>query len=173
MADDLDFAQTLVSLVDHTGKINSIKNALVKAFRRRNTDGTFQRGQSLSLDTLLNQNTVDEEDEDQTDTTRNSTKRRLTPAGSTTATTTTRRVPYCYDYQRGSCSRTSCRYAHICSKCWRYNHGAETCPKTSGTRPVVNRRNPDLAEPVPSQSTSLNEDAMPPNARSRRNRPAS
>ena len=71
--------------------------------------------------------------------------------------------------------RTSCRYAHVCSKCWRYNHGSETCTLTSSSRPAGARRAADLAESVRarhSQSNAQGEDAIPPNPRSRRNRPA-
>ena len=98
VADDLDFAQTLVSLVSQTGQLNSVKNALVRAFRRRNTEGVFQLGQSMSLDTLLNSNADDEGDKDQDDNAQDSPapqKKRLAPRGSTTATT--KRLYYCYD----------------------------------------------------------------------------
>ena len=98
VADDLDFAQTLVSLVSQTGQLNSVKNALVRAFRRRNTEGVFQLGQSMSLDTLLNSNADDEGDKDQDENAQDSPapqRKRLAPRGSTTATT--KRLYYCYD----------------------------------------------------------------------------
>ena len=41
VADDLDFTQTVAGLVSRSGKLNAVKNALVGAFRKRNSHGRF------------------------------------------------------------------------------------------------------------------------------------
>ena len=34
---------------------------------------------------------------------------------------------FCFAFNKGNCSRTNCRYSHLCSKCKRPGHGLSTC----------------------------------------------
>ena len=121
VADDLDFTQTVASLVCRSGKVNAVKNALVGAFRRRNSHGQFQQGNSMSLDTLIYENATKEVDEDQGTVNQPPKKGRRSVS-----------QLYCFDYQTGKCKRRSCRFPHRCSKCWEWDHSANDCTRTAG-----------------------------------------
>ena len=57
-ADDLDYLQTLISSLGNRNELNPSMNAVCEAFSRRRFSGRFRRtGQTVELDTLLQQET--------------------------------------------------------------------------------------------------------------------
>ena len=165
VTEDLDFTQTVASLVGSCGKINCIKNDLVEAFRRRNTYGQFQHGQSMSLDVVLNEKTSDEVSEDKTGEEGPKSNKR----GGIRQDPNRGRNLYCYDFQRGNCNRTYCKYAHICGKCRRPGHSMMQCYANAEDGSISSRAVPSRA--VQDQNISRDDNEVPPHPRSRRDRP--
>ena len=159
VSDDLDFTQAVASLVATSGKLNSIKEALIEAFRRRNSEGHFQTGQSMSVDTLLNERAQSEQDDDYTGEMNNLKKKKRGTTPRNYYNQKGRRL-YCYDFQRAACSRRNCKYAHVCSRC-EGSHGEQQCPQ----KPV---------RPAPDERTDttnhVSDDATPPHPRKRKDR---
>lgn len=159
VADDLDFTQTVAGLVSRSGKLNAVKNALVGAFRKRNSHGRFQQGNSMSLDTLIYENAAKEVDEDQPVVEETPKKGRRSI-----------RQLYCFDYQGGRCKRTSCRFPHRCSKCWDWSHGANNCNRKAEKGYRKTRRGRSRSS-IRQRNVTPESTLAPPNPRSRRDRP--
>ena len=119
----MDFLQTLVSSLGKNSELNPSLNALHTAFiRRKFTERFRNHGQSIELDTLLNQHTKSKLDDD----------------GVTSKRTAQDDQPQethpCHAFQRGSCNFKSCRYQHKCVVCDADGHGAIACPKKGSSQ---------------------------------------
>ena len=57
----------------------------------------------------------------------------LRKKSSSTPNRRARNVPrgYCFDFQRGVCSRTPCSYKHLCENCQSPGHGRQSCTSTT------------------------------------------
>ena len=115
-ANDLDDVQELLTSLSTKASLNPSLNAVVNAFSRRRFKGCFKtEGQSVELDTLLQQTTKSKKDKE-----------------SYTASTSRRFDRLCYAFQRESCAVSSCNFSHRCSLCYSYEHGAIRCTYNSG-----------------------------------------
>ena len=115
-ANDLDYVQELLTSLSTKASLNPSLNAVVNTFSRRRFKGCFKtEGQSVELDTLLQQTTKSTKDSE-----------------SPTASTSRRSDRLCFAFQRESCALSSCSFSHRCSLCYSYEHGAMRCTYNRG-----------------------------------------
>ena len=146
-ADDLDYLQDLISSIGKRTALNPSLNAVVQAFSRRRFGGLFKKeGQSVELDTLLQQHTI--------------TKKDKNPQGVISQTS----PRFCHKFQLGRCTWRTCAFKHHCSICAALTHGASNCPKL-GLLQQLNSSNSWIAARDTTNNTS-----RPPHPRFRRDR---
>ena len=156
-ADDLDYLQNLITSIGKQPSINPTMNAVVDAFARRRIAGRFKTaGQSVALDTLLQQSTKTVDDDDAT-----------VAASSKQTRQNSGRKPnnLCYLFQRNECTFQPCLYRHRCSICFAVTHGSMSCNR------YRRQQNPEVRSRergTNSQRQSI--PSRPPNPRFRRDR---
>ena len=146
-ADDLDYLQDLITSIGKKTALNPSLNAVIQAYSRRRYGGLFKKeGQSVELDTLLQQNTTTKKDSDVHSVTSQASPR------------------FCHKFQLGLCTWRTCTFKHHCSLCAALTHGASNCPKLRLLR-RTNGSNSTLATRDTTYNTS-----RPPHPRFRRDR---
>ena len=125
-AEGLDYSQAVLNVIGSKASVNPVMNAIVDAFNRRRFAGTFRYGgQSVELDTLLNERAMFPEDSDTRVAQRESTQAGRGSTGSD---------QICFLFQANKCNWTKCRFRHACSICNSPNHGRDACPKHTGEK---------------------------------------
>ena len=154
LASDLDYLQSLTTSLSNETSLNPSMNAVCDAFSRRRTTRRFRsHGQSVELDTLLNQSRKGKRDDDALPFLSNSK-----PGYSFKSTRT------CFRFQEGTCSFPSCRFRHQCSVCNSRSHGSRSCTGRAGT--TLQGR----IEQQPPATTTSSTSSRPPHPRFRRDR---
>ena len=134
LASDLDYLQSLITSLGNETSLNPSMNAVCDAFSRRRTTRRFRsHGQSVELDTLLNQSRKGKRDDD------------ALPFLSNWKTFKSTRT--CFQFQEGTCSYSNCRFRHQCSVCNSRSHGSRSCTGRVGT--ILQGEQSNLLQPQP------------------------